>query len=211
MYPNPEVVSLRQRAFPTGPHSRSRAPGIVEGRWRALRRAVDADHPGRRSSGGRATPDRRVSSRRRFPRPIAVRVGASAFANGRFTDAEKLFLAVAEKYPNSEAAPEAIYLDRRRALQGIGECCGTCRHGARVPRQVSTKQLGQESIRLGEADGYSCEDPFQVGIDGGAGRRDVRRDAGQMAARNVVKLEARPDAAPAGDGVRFGVRRPRWQ
>ena len=55
-----------------------------------------------------------------FLAELTLGLGKSAFANGRFADAEKLFEAVVEKYPNGEAAPEAMYWAGVSRYKGIG-------------------------------------------------------------------------------------------
>ena len=44
-----------------------------------------------------------------FLAQLTIGLAKSAFANGRFAEAEKLFQAVVERYPDGEAAPEAMY------------------------------------------------------------------------------------------------------
>ena len=40
---------------------------------------------------------------------LALGLAKSAFARGSFAEAEPLFRTIVEKYPNSDAAPEALY------------------------------------------------------------------------------------------------------
>ena len=55
-----------------------------------------------------------------FLSQLTVGLAKSAFGNGRFADAEKLFQAVVEKYPDGEAAPEAMYWAGVSRYKGSG-------------------------------------------------------------------------------------------
>ena len=55
-----------------------------------------------------------------FLAQLTIGLAKSAFGNGRFADAEKLFQAVVEKYPDGEAAPEAMYWAGVSRYKGSG-------------------------------------------------------------------------------------------
>ena len=109
MYPNPEVVRFVNEHFlPVRIHVREhpelwKAVGERFGvQWTPTILVVDASGEERHRIEGFLPVDDVLAQ-------LQFGLARSAFGNGRFTDAEKLFLAVAEKYPNSEAAPEALY------------------------------------------------------------------------------------------------------
>jgi Thioredoxin-like domain/Tetratricopeptide repeat len=55
-----------------------------------------------------------------FLAQLTIGLAKSAFANARFADAERLFQAVVEKYPDGEAAPEAMYWAGVSRYKGSG-------------------------------------------------------------------------------------------
>lgn len=52
---------------------------------------------------------------------MSLGLAHSAFARGRFAEAEPLFREIVDKYPNSDAAPEALYWAGVSRYKGSGE------------------------------------------------------------------------------------------
>ena len=77
----------------------------------------------------RHDPDAAIADAKKESRNVLFDfLARSTIANERFADAEKRFMSVVEKYPDSEFAPEAFYW--------------AARHRTQLPRDLSTKQLG---------------------------------------------------------------------
>jgi thioredoxin family protein/tetratricopeptide repeat protein len=120
VYPNPEVVRfVNERFIPVRIHVREQADlwktlGERYGvQWTPTTLIVDSSgEESHRIEGFLPADD--------FLAQLRIGAARSALANGRFADAEKDFQAVVEKYPNSEAAPEAFYWAGVSRYKGSG-------------------------------------------------------------------------------------------
>ena len=142
MYIDPKVVSFIDEHFiPVRIHVREqpelwKTVGERFGvQWTPTILVVD---PG----GKNATELKGFFPQRTFLAQLTIGLAKSAFGNGRFADAEKQFQAVVEKYPNSEAAPEAMYWAGVSRYKASNNSWCACRHRTRVPRTLPTEQLG---------------------------------------------------------------------
>jgi hypothetical protein len=104
---------------------------------------VDPDHPdrGRRRRG--AVPDRRVPAGRRFPESAHARRRPGGKRND-YATAERLFREATERYPQTDAAPEAIYwagVSKYRAANDPGALKQTAAAlSERYPASIWTKK-----------------------------------------------------------------------
>ena len=109
MYSDPRVVDFIQQQFtPVRVHVRENADEFkrlgsrFNAQWTPTTLIVDSDgHERHRIEGFLPADD--------FLAQLALGLAKSAFARGSFTEAEPLFRTIVEKYPNSDAAPEALY------------------------------------------------------------------------------------------------------
>jgi hypothetical protein len=75
-----------------------------------------------------------------FLAQLELGTARSAFANGRFEEAEKRFQSIVEKYPDSEVAPEALYWAGVSRYKGSGNAAALAdtAHGFRDRYQQSS-------------------------------------------------------------------------
>jgi len=109
VYSDPRVVDFVQQQFtPVRAHVRENADEFkrlgsrFNAQWTPTTLIVDSGgHERHRIEGFLPADD--------FLAQLALGLAKSAFARGSFTEAEPLFRTIVEKYPNSDAAPEALY------------------------------------------------------------------------------------------------------
>jgi TolA-binding protein len=109
VYPDPEVATfINDHFIPVRIHVREHADlwktvgerfGV---QWTPTTLVVDPDGEERHRIEG-------FLPRDDFLAQLQFGLAKSAFANGRFAEAEKRFRSIVEKYPNGEVAPEAFY------------------------------------------------------------------------------------------------------
>ena len=109
MYSDPRVVEFVQQHFtPVRVHVKDNADEYkrlgsrFNAQWTPTTLVVDSDGNERhRIEGFLPAAD--------FLAQLSLGLAHSAFARGRFKEAEPLFREIVEKYPDSDAAPEALY------------------------------------------------------------------------------------------------------
>jgi hypothetical protein len=109
VYPNPEVARfVQQRFIPVRLHVKEQADDFkrIGGRygvqWTPTINVIDASGAVRHTVEGFLPATDLLAQ-------LALGLAHSAFARGKFTEAEPLFREVVDKYPQTEAAPEALY------------------------------------------------------------------------------------------------------
>ena len=109
MYPDPRVIEFVQEHFsPVRAHVRENADEYkrlaarFNAQWTPTTLIVDAEGKERHRIEGFLPADD-------FLAQLSLGLAHSAFARGRFAEAEPLFRDVVDKYPNTDAAPEALY------------------------------------------------------------------------------------------------------
>ena len=109
MYSDPRVVDfIEQHLVPVRVHVKQNADEYkrlsarFNAQWTPTVLVVDSEgHERHRIEGFLPTDD--------FLSQLVLGLGRSAFARHDFADAETLYREVVDKYPNTEAAPEALY------------------------------------------------------------------------------------------------------
>ena len=109
MYPDPRVVSFFERNFvPVRVHARQNADEFkrlgarYNAQWTPTILMIDSTGEERhRIEGFLPVED--------FLAQLTLGLGHSGFADGDFAEAERRFREVVEKYPSTDAAPEALY------------------------------------------------------------------------------------------------------
>jgi len=109
VYSDPSVIDFISQQFtPVRAHVRENADAFKQlgqrfnVQWTPTILVVDADGQERHRIEGFLPADDVLAQ-------LALGLAHSAFARGRFSEAEPLYRRVSEQYPNSEAAPEALY------------------------------------------------------------------------------------------------------
>ncbi len=109
MYPDPRVVDFIQQHFtPVRVHVRENADEFkrlgskFNAQWTPTTLIVDSDGNERHRIEGFLPADD-------FLAQLSLGLARSAFARGSFKEAEPLFREIVDKYPNTDAAPEALY------------------------------------------------------------------------------------------------------
>ena len=109
MYSDPRVAEFIQQHFtPVRAHVRDNADAFkrlgarFNAQWTPTTLIVDSDGQERHRIEGFLPADDLLAQ-------LTLGLAQSAFARGRFAEAEPLFRGVVDQYPNTEAAPEALY------------------------------------------------------------------------------------------------------
>ena len=109
MYPDPRVASFIETNFiPVRIHVRNHADEFkrlgarFNAQWTPTILIIDPAGEERHRVEGFLPADDLLAQ-------LTLGLAHSAFARGQFADAERWYREVVEKYPNSEAAPEALY------------------------------------------------------------------------------------------------------
>ena len=156
MYTDPRVVDFVTRHFtPVRVHVKENAAAFAalgerfDAQWTPTILIVDSDGVERHRIEGFIPADE-------FLAQLALGVAKAAFARKDYAAAEGLYRDVADKFPSSDAAPEAQYLVGRIALQGNRRCGCPESHGRRLRQPVSGFHLGDESVRVAIAAAAAC-------------------------------------------------------
>ena len=83
-----------------------------------------------------------------FLAQLKLGLGKTAFQRGEFEEAERWHRQVIADHPQSEPAPEALYLGRRREIQREGGCERPDGNGAGIHEQLCRLRLGEEGVGL---------------------------------------------------------------
>jgi hypothetical protein len=121
VYPDPRVATFVADTFvPVRVHLREQADDFKRlgarygAQWTPTILILDASGEERhRIEGFLPTED--------FLAQIAIGLARAAFARGDFAEAERRFREVVEKYPNTDAAPEALYWAGVARYKGTGD------------------------------------------------------------------------------------------
>ncbi len=121
MYSDPRVVTFIQEHFtPVRVHVRENADEFkrlgsrFNAQWTPTTLIVDSEgHERHRIEGFLPADD--------FLAQLSLGLAQSAFARGKFTEAEPLFRAVVDQYPKTDAAPEALYWAGVSRYKGSGD------------------------------------------------------------------------------------------
>ena len=121
MYSDPRVVDFIQQHFtPVRAHVRENADefkrlgGRFNAQWTPTTLIVDSEgHERHRIEGFLPADD--------FLAQLALGLAHSAFARRDFPEAERLYRIVADTYPSTEAAPEALYWAGVSRYKGTGD------------------------------------------------------------------------------------------
>ena len=121
MYTDPRVVDFIQQHFtPVRAHVRENREEFKKlgsrfnAQWTPTTLIVDSDGNERHRIEGVLPADD-------FLAQLALGLAHSAFARGSFTEAEPLFREVVDQYPNTDAAPEALYWAGVSRYKGSGD------------------------------------------------------------------------------------------
>ena len=121
MYPNPEVVAfVRDHFIPVRLHVREQADdfkrigGKYGAQWTPTTLVVDHTGEARHKVEGFLPATDLLAQ-------LTLGLGHSAFARGEFAEAERWYRQVVEKYPGTEAAPEALYWTGVARYKATGE------------------------------------------------------------------------------------------
>jgi TolA-binding protein len=138
VYSDPRVVDFIQQHFtPMRAHVRENAEEFKKlgsrfnAQWTPTTLIVDPDGNERHRIEGFLPADD-------FLAQLSLGLAQSAFARGSFTEAEPLFRAVVEKYPNTDAAPEALYWAGVSRYKGNGDASAL----GETARAFSTRYTG---------------------------------------------------------------------
>jgi TolA-binding protein len=109
VYPDPRVVEfVRQNFMPVRVHVRENADEFkrlgarFNAQWTPTALIVDSEgHERHRTEGFLPAVD--------FLAQLTLGLAKSAFARGSFAEAEQLYRGIVDKYPNTDAGPEALY------------------------------------------------------------------------------------------------------
>lgn len=121
MYPDPRVVEFIQQNFtPVRVHVREnrdefkRLGERFNAQWTPTTLIVDSDGNERHRIEGFLPADD-------FLAQLNLGLAKSAFARGNFSDAEQLYRGIVEKFPNTDAGPEALYWAGVSRYKGTGD------------------------------------------------------------------------------------------
>jgi TolA-binding protein len=121
VYTDPRVVDFIQQHFtPVRAHVRENGAEFKKlgsrfnAQWTPTTLIVDSDGQEHHRIEGFLPADD-------FLAQLALGLAHSAFARGSFNDAEPLFRDVVDKYPNTDAAPEALYWAGVSRYKGKGD------------------------------------------------------------------------------------------
>lgn len=126
MYSDPRVVEfIHQHLVPVRVHVKQNADEYkrlsarFNAQWTPTILVVDSDGLERHRIEGFLPVDDFLSQ-------LALGLARSAFARHNFADAEKLYREIVDKYPNTDAAPEALYWTgvSRYKMTGDGSALG---------------------------------------------------------------------------------------
>jgi TolA-binding protein len=109
VYPDPRVIEFVQQHFtPVRAHVRENADAFkrlgarFNAQWTPTTLIVDSDGNERHRIEGFLPADD-------FLAQLSLGLAHSAFARGKFKEAEPLYRAIVDQFPNGDAAPEALY------------------------------------------------------------------------------------------------------
>ena len=121
MYSDPRVVEFIQQNFtPVRVHVREnrdefkRLGERFNAQWTPTTLIVDSDGNERHRIEGFLPADD-------FLAQLNLGLAKSAFARGNFSDAEQLYRGIVEKFPNTDAGPEALYWAGVSRYKGTGD------------------------------------------------------------------------------------------
>jgi TolA-binding protein len=121
VYPDPRVVEFIQQNFtPVRVHVREnrdefkRLGERFNAQWTPTTLIVDSDGNERHRIEGFLPADD-------FLAQLNLGLAKSAFARGNFSDAEQLYRGIVEKFPNTDAGPEALYWAGVSRYKGTGD------------------------------------------------------------------------------------------
>ena len=109
MYPDPQVRELvNERFVPVRAHVKDdaaefkRLGGMFDAQWTPITLIIDAPSTERHRIEG-------FLPKQDFASQLELGLAKSAFGRGKFEEAERAFESVLQKYPETDAAPEAQY------------------------------------------------------------------------------------------------------
>jgi TolA-binding protein len=121
VYPDPRVADFVQQHFkPVRVHVKDNADEFkrlgarFNAQWTPTTLIVDSEGNERHRIEGFLPADD-------FLAQLSLGLAQSAFARGKFADAEPLFRGIVDQYPNSDAAPEALYWAGVSRYKGSGD------------------------------------------------------------------------------------------